>query len=321
MKHKMRFIIFTIFSFLFFGCSKSYDGELIFVEPDNVDSFEFPYFLFIPNNVSPDKNIYIIIEPNNSGFADDDLKKHVEKAKRTATNDYYLGNYMAQELQYPLIVPVFPRSKSNWKIYTHALDRDVLLQKGHPLERLDKQLIEMFEDAQSRLEKKDFLIQDKFLLTGFSASGTFANRFTLIHPDRVLAVAAGGLNGLLMLPLDSLNNEELNYPIGTSDLEKITDKHFEKELFLNTPQFYFMGQLDENDAVPYDDAFDQNERDQIFRLLGNQMQPDRWNKCKHIYKSLHVNATIKTYEEVGHKHPESIKDEIAGFFREAIEEN
>jgi hypothetical protein len=91
-----------------------------------------------------------------------------------------------------------------------------------------------------------------------------------------LAVAAGGVNGLLMLPLENLDGEELKYPIGTSDLKELVNKDFQKELFIKTPQFYFMGELDDNDAVPYDDAFDQSEREIIYQLLGKEMYPERW---------------------------------------------
>lgn len=318
----MRNLIFyLVISFLLVGCSKSYNGELIFVEPGLEDNFEFPYFLYIPKKVIQNEKAFIVIEPNNSGFLDDDLQEHIDKAERTATNDFYLGSYVAQQLKYPILVPVFPRSKSSSQIYTHSLDRDVMLQKGNKLERLDKQLLEMFADARSRLIRKNIETQAQFILTGFSASGTFANRFTLIHPDKVMAVAAGGVNGLLMLPLDTLNNEALNYPIGTNDLKAITKRDFAKESFLKTPQFYYMGKLDDNDAIPFSDAFDENEREQIYRLLGVQMQPERWNNCIRIYKEMNVNATVKRYDGIGHENPESIKNEITEFFKDAIEKN
>lgn len=318
----MRNLIFQlVISFLLVGCSKSYNGDLIFVEPGPEDNFEFPYFLFVPKNVIQNEKAFIVIEPNNSGFLDDDLQKHIDKAERTATNDFYLGSYVAQQLKYPILVPVFPRSKSSSQIYTHSLDRDVILQKGNKLERLDEQLLEMFADARSRLIRKNIQTQAQFLLTGFSASGTFANRFTLIHPDKVMAVAAGGVNGLLMLPLDTLNNEALNYPIGTRDLKAITNRDFAKELFLKTPQFYYMGKLDDNDAIPFSDAFDENEREQIYRLLGVQMQPERWSNCMRLYEEMNVNATFKWYEGIGHENPESIKNEITEFFKDAIEKN
>jgi hypothetical protein len=314
-------LLYAAISLMLAGCSKSYKGELIFVEPKADDTFNFPYFLYIPDPVSQNEKVYVIIEPNNSGFADDDFQKHIEKAERTATKDFYAGNYAAESLQYPLLVPVFPRSKTEWKIYTHSLDRDVMLQKGSPIERPDKQLIGMFEDAQLRLKAKNIQTFEQFLLTGFSASGTFVNRFTLMHPEKVAAVAGGGVNGLLMLPTDSLNNEITEYPIGVGDFKELINKPFDKELFIKTPQFYFMGRLDDNDAIPYDDAFDQNEREQIYRLPGKQMQPERWNNCIKHYKNSHVNANIITYKEIGHEQPESVKKEIVNFFREAIHKN
>jgi hypothetical protein len=231
-----------------------------------------------------------------------------------------LGNYISQHLGFPLIVPVFPREKSSWRIYTHALDRDVMLQQGNALERIDKQLIEIFMDARKRLQEKEIQTEDQFLLTGFSASGTFANRFTVMHPDQVLAVAAGGLNGLLMLPSDSLLNELLPYPIGTGDFKEITGSEFRTQLLMHTPQFYFMGALDDNDAVPYDDAFNTSEREQIYRLLGEQMMPERWTRCQQMYDTLNVNASILTFQDVGHEHPEEIKQDIVQFFREAVED-
>lgn len=314
----MKYFLCLSFLILINGCVDSYNGELIFVEPGVNNQFEYPYFLFIPNGISEYEENYLIIEPNNSGFVDDDLQKHIEKAKRIVTVDFYLGNWVAQKLKYPLIVPVFPRPKSEWKIYTHALDRDVMFQKGNSLERLDIQLLEMCVDAQKRLEGKNIRIGNRYLLTGFSASGTFANRFTIMHPEKILAVAAGGLNGLLMLPMDSINNEIVKYPVGTGDFDEITGKEFQRTLFLKTPQFYFMGRFDDNDAVPYEDAFDPYERDQIFNLLGEQMLPDRWDRCRSIYSANNVNAVFNTYDNIGHEHPELIKNDIIKFFETCI---
>jgi len=297
---------------------KSINGELIFAEANPSEGFNFPYFLFIPQGTSVEKELILIVEPNNSGFADDDFERHIEKAKRTASHDFYIGNFVARELKIPLLVPVFPRPKSEWKIYTHALDSDVIAQKDNSLERIDLQLLAMVTDAKTKLADSGYSVRDKFFMTGFSASGTFANRFTIIHPEKIQAVAAGGLNGLLMLPIGKWKGENLNYPIGTNDLKALTNKSFTKDLFNKTPQFYFMGKLDENDAVPYSDAFGQVEREQIYRLLGEQMQPERWNNCTQIYRNLNVNGTFLSYEDVGHEHPESIKNEIIKFFREVI---
>jgi len=315
----MKKLIFGLALFLFLlNCDGVKDGKVLFIDKNPDKGFNYPYFLFMPDKMAQEGELRLIVEPNNSGFVDDDLQKHIEKAKRTATLDYYLGNYVARKLKYPLLVPVFPRSTTNWKIYTHALDRDVMAQKGNDLERIDQQLLAMVEDARKKLINQGYNIKNKFLMTGFSASGTFVNRFTLIHPDRVFAVAAGGLNGLLALPIGEMKGSRLNYPLGTYDFQEFLGKEFDSIAFKNTPQYLFMGENDENDAIPYDDGYDENERKLVYELLGEEMQPKRWNACREIYRNLNINATIKTYQEIGHEHPENVKDDVVEFFKDKI---
>ena len=102
----------------------------------------------------------------------------------------------------------------------------------------------------------------------------------------------------------------MNYPIGTNDFKELFKKDFQKDLFKNTPQFYFMGQNDENDAIPYADGYDDNERELVYKLIGKEMQPKRWNHCQEIYRNLGVNATLKTYEGFGHEFPKNITTNI-----------
>jgi hypothetical protein len=301
-----------------FGCSKVKNGTLEFVEANAEKGFYYPYFLFIPDDASKDSEIPLVVESNNSGFLDDNLKAHIEKAERTATIDYYIGNFVSRKLNLPLLVPVFPRFESDSHLYTHSLDRDIVLKQDEHLKRIDLQLLNMFEDARMRLEEMGFKTDDQFLMTGFSASGTFANRFSLIHPEKVKAVAAGGLNGLLMLPEIERKGRELIYPVGTYDFEALFGKSFNPGAFQSTPQFLFMGELDDNDAIPYSDAFDEPERQIIYELLGKEMQPQRWEASQMIYDSLGINATIKTFEGIGHEHPENVKNEVVEFFREVL---
>lgn len=311
-------ILYVLICFLITGCFNSYEGELLLIEPNSQKDFNYPYFLFVPNATVEGTPTHLVIEPNNSGFVDDDLQKHIEKAKRTATRDFYLGNYVARKLKTPLLVPVFPRNRSESHIYSHALDRDVIRLKDHPLERIDLQLLAMYHDARELLRERNIPVEEEFFLTGFSASGSFANRFAALHPDKVLAVAAGGVNGLLILPLDSLQEETLQFPIGVSDLRSLTGRKFQKEAYSKTPQFYFMGQLDDNDAIPFADGYDQQERDQIYRLLGEEMQPARWNACKEIYLKEIEQVEIKTYEATGHEQTQEIKDDVVVFFKNIL---
>ena len=290
-------------------------GSLIRTEANPSEGFNFPYFLFIPDSANVEKELVLIVEPNNSGFVSDDINEHEEKAIRTATKDYYAGNYVSQNLKIPLLVPVFPRPKNEWKIYSHAFDRDVAIQKNNELERIDLQLLAMIEDAKNKLMAKGYKIHEQIFMTGFSASGTFTNRFAAIHPETIKAVAAGGVNGLLILPLANIDESRLDFPLGVSDFQLLFSKQFDSAEFINTPQFYFMGALDDNDAIPYEDGYDIQEREMVFHLLGQEMMPTRWRNCIKVYEDYGVKAHFKTYEGIGHEQPNMVKEDILIFFK------
>jgi hypothetical protein len=72
------------------------NGKLLYTEPNPAIGFNFPYLLFMPDGMETENELVLIVEPNNSGFASDDFKRHLEKAERTASRDFYLGNYVAR---------------------------------------------------------------------------------------------------------------------------------------------------------------------------------------------------------------------------------
>lgn len=290
-------------------------GETVLRPAKPNSGFRFPYFLYIPNHIDTTTAKPIIVEPNNSGFVSDNFDEHLEKARRTAEKDFYLGNYLANELNQVLLVPVFLRSKTNWEAYTHALDRETILEKSDSTKKIQNQLLNMIEDARNYLQTKHIITDTEIFMCGFSASASFANRFTAIFPEKVKAMAAGGLNASLIIPKDSLKAERLNFPLGVADFDTIFEKKFNFKAFAETPQFLFMGENDTNDAVPYKDAYSESDKEKIFKLFGEQMIPERWENMKKAYQKSGVKATFKTYSNTGHECPENIKNEIVLFFK------
>lgn len=312
-------IIFIIFLgiYLLQGCTGP-AGNTILVEAVPAKGFHFPYLLLIPPDADSHHSAYLIVEPNNTGQISDDFNVHLEYARKMLTRDFYLGNYLASELQFPLLIPVFPRLESQPQVYTHALDRDVMLKKNNSLERIDLQLLAMIADARQRMNEMGLRIDQQIIMTGFSASGTFANRFSMIHPEKIRVLVAGGLNGFLMLPFSQYQGEPLDYPIGTADMELLTGQPFNREAFAAIPQLLFMGRNDTNDALPYTDSYSEEHRQLVYRLLGRTMMPDRWDNCRQVYQEEGFNAMIKTYNDVGHEHPKEVKEEMVWFVKEEI---
>ncbi len=280
--------------------------------------FNYAYYVFIPSGTLLNSRHFLLVEANNTGV-NDTIEFHDQQAKLQALKNSS-GSSVSKRLKMPFLVPVFPRSEKDWQVYTHALDRDAMLIKSGETKRIDLQLIAMIEDANTTLSSLHISLEKKICINGFSASGTFANRFTLIHPEIVAAVACGGINAISILPVSSIDDSRLNYPIGTNDFKAIFGTNPNLEAYKKIPQFIYMGGLDSNDAVLFDDAYSEEERQIIFKVLGKKMFPDRWGKCESIYSSNGINATYKLYPDIGHATNRTMNSEIADFFKKNIKQ-
>ncbi len=278
--------------------------------------FNFDYLVYLPKGLTWDKNTYLMVETNNSGV--NDSMAHHEKGARYAASRSSVGNYVARKLKLPLLVPIFPRPATYWMYYTHALDRDALLCKDFGLERLDLQLLSMINDARKRLTGHRLILHEKFFMTGFSASGTFANRFSLLHPEKIRATASGGINGIAILPLSSFAGKALNYPLGIADVDSITGRAVNLKAYKSLPKMFYMGETDSNDAVAFDDAYSEEERALVYELMGKSLIPVRWDFIRKLYKQNNVVADFKVYPKIGHGTDLKINNELVDFFRKYL---
>jgi hypothetical protein len=95
-----------------------------------------------------------------------------------------------------------------------------------------------------------------------------------------------------------LGNTKFNYPLGINDIDKNFGEKFNKEAYKNIPQLIYMGELDDNDAVQFDDAYNLKERKIVNSLMGETV-PKRW-KFVRIFTLRENDVEFVTYKEVGH---------------------
>lgn len=286
-------------------------NKAVFVNANPNSGFNYGYYYYIPNNVKNTSEVYILVQPNNTGTVSDDYEVHKQSAKDMIENSL---ESLADRLGCVLLVPVFDRPQSNDLMYTHALDRDTILNDTGMLARIDLQLISMVEDFKMLLNSKEITAHHKILLNGFSASGTFSNRFTALHPDMIQAVATGGINSMPILPIAEIDGSNLIYPVGIFDIKEITGREFDFDTYTKIPQFIYMGAKDDNDTLPYDDAFGSNEKKIIIDVLGEEMQK-RFERSKDIYMELGCSAEFVLYDNVGHEETNEIREAVTEFFR------
>jgi len=313
---------FTISCFISFSQNSTTEtfknDSLLVIKKNPEKGFYNDYILFIPKKTPLKKKIFLLVEPNNTGKLSDSMEVHKKYAIDLASVSS-VGNNVSTELKIPLLVPIFPRPASQPLMYTHALDRDVMLEKSPELKRLDLQLLEMIDDAKIILASMNIQVDPKVFMNGFSASASFTNRFSFMHPEKIKALAIGGFNGELILPLAEINGIKLNYPLGTNDFSELFGKKFDADTYKLIPQLIYMGKKDENDAVQFDDAYDENERKIINDYIGSSVQV-RYIACQKIYQESNIKPIFKTYEDVGHWTTSFINLDVIKYFFSQMQE-
>jgi len=280
------------------------------VEPSPESTHRSPYLLYIPERVD---NPHLLVIPNNTGRVSDDYTVHEERAQ--ALMDWQ--KIYADQLRCALLVPIFPRPESLGHVYTHALDRDVIITNVPELHRLDLQLKSMIDDALTRLRDRGHAIEDRVLMAGYSASGMFVNRFALLHPDRVKAAAIGSPGGWPTVPLSEYNGELLPYPLGLGDIGKLAGIEPNLEAIKKLPLLFYIGSEDTNDCS-------ETAHYEGFELTNNLFgatPADRWPIAKRLYEEAGCKASFVMYKDVGHSVTPAMEADFLAFLWSHSQQN
>jgi pimeloyl-ACP methyl ester carboxylesterase len=178
------------------------------------------------------------------------------------------------------------------------------------------QLIAMIDTARAELAKDNIQTDEKIFIQGFSASGMFANRFTILHPDRVKAATIGSPGGWPIAPIADFNGELLNYPAGVADLESLTGVPFDSAAYNSIPQLIYMGSTDDNDSLDETDGWDESDSQQVHQLFGADPL-SRWDDAEAIYLAEGANVQFLLVDGAGHDR-KGLQEYSTDFFRNIL---
>ena len=186
------------------------------------------------------------------------------------------------------------------------------------LRRLDLQLLAMIDDARRRLRGRGIATRSQVLLSGFSAAGMFVNRFSMVHPERVLAVASGSPGGWPLAPAEAVAEQRLPYPVGVADLPRLFGRGFDLQAFRQVRCLCFLGDQDENDAVDFEDGFDPSDKTLVDALFGDT-PVGRWPSAQALYEDAGTGCHFRLYEGVGHTITNEMISDLLEFFTSAMD--
>ena len=324
-------------------------AQMLKVQAQPEAGFYWPYYIRIPSSTHQSENEshtrYVLFDMVNSGVGDE--KNAASTIEKSMLSRNIFSVQLSEQLWLPLIIPAIPRSHVHYydengqlnAIFEHAFDRDsAQLQQilssttgsamragykslGYDAEsfiRLDDQVIAMFEHAVSLLNEQGANVEtEKMFMSGFSASGTFVDRVSMLHPERVKAIASGATLDDMVAPLSTYNNETLPFPIGISDYEQLTNKPFNIEEINKMAKVVYMGAEDTNDTVreDYVDSYNSSERQIIQQAFGNNLLA-RAQLLMKVYRNAGGEAQLILEEGVGHTISPKMKGHLIRFFAE-----
>ena len=82
--------------------------------------------------------------------------------------------------------------------------------------------------------------------------------------------------------------------------------------------FFYMGDQDANDAVPYRDSFSEADQALIFRRFGTTPAA-RWKAAEQLYAAQGLDARFKLYPGTAHSVTGAMAADVEAFFRSALE--
>lgn len=288
------------------------------IESDPEAGFNYPYYLYVPPSIDkPEEAVPIFVQTSNSPSSSDDFSYHKQKAREQIG---WFPKTIANELKIPALVPVIPRPRDKTEFegrpWFQGLDIHSLQVSDHPAARIDLQVLNMVDDARERLQEESYQTSESIMMNGFSSSAEFVNRFSIIHPERVLSVSAGGLTGMVVLPRKEAKGHTLNYHIGIANIEELIGKPFNKDAFAGVNHYYYMGSEDTEDNFPYETLWPDDLETIAREVYGENIIEERFPYCENIYDEEGIDAKFEIHEGVGHRMGPA-RDDLIAFHRDA----
>jgi pimeloyl-ACP methyl ester carboxylesterase len=268
----------------------------------------YDWFSYVPGTVSKSSLSYIWVtaEGGNVDY----------NANSTAVRSMIEANVqMAESNRFVLLFASIPRVD---EIYAVAFDKQTFAGTTDPFsQRPDLKVNQMIDKLLSELGQAGYNPHPKVFVEGYSNGGMFAQRYSLLHPERAQAVAGGQCGGFLTFPESAYNTTVMDWAIGINDVDALTGSAFNQDAFKNVPHFIYIGDQDNNNSHflhPNPEGFwSQDQIDFINNIFGDSDPVRLENQCNYL-----VNAgydfEFKVYPNVGHVITNQMRIDVILFF-------
>jgi predicted peptidase len=275
-------------------------GTTLHVEPYN--DILLDWYIHIPEDFAYDREYSILVTGLHGDFMDD-----YEKTMRNTEGQVTCKSLEMSSDNYIVVGPAIYREN---RVYSVSFDRKMYYNSSsyndyqlYP----EEQLVLIHNMVNAYLVDNNVKVKDGMFLEGFSAGGMFAQRFALIYPEKVRAIAAGSPGGGITMPLEQYENIEPHWPIGINDYEFMFNKEFDIEEYKAIPQLLYIGNGDtapEMSTIRRSNLpplfFDESEVYWLMDTFGETAPTVIENQVSYLNEIGFNNLVFHTYASDGH---------------------
>ena len=287
--------------------------EVVSHAPDSAIAYE--WFTYVPRSLRPGERALIWVTGLHGNLVTDRYDSIAIESRDMAERRVAL----AEERRLAMLVPVIPRPRTNY-VYAVALAPRVFLAESEEfVRRPDLRLNAMIDRFAAELRAGGFVVDERVLLDGFSAGAMFAQRYALLHPRRVLAIAAGQCGGALTLPestLEGATGARLDWPAGVGDFERLAGYAFDRDAYRRIAQFVYIGDQDTSNStlVRTRELWRTQEQIDLLNRVFGRTDPARIEAQSRYLTRRGYNVTFRAYPGVGHTTTRAMRDDVFAFF-------
>ena len=299
-------------------------GKMALQNPTS--EIKYAYYYFVPDSLKKNGTAKIFLCTDGGP----DYDQYDELVKSLFLSRIPALSRLAEQHGYVLIMPILPRNYGPdpaYKMGAQMFNRYTLMpapfdtSKFEFDKRPDLTILKIIDHVSEELVKNKIKPQKKIFMAGFSSGGVVANRFSILYPERVEAVALGS-PGVFMYPLSSWKGVELTYPVGIADVDKIPRPKITLDEFKKIPHFVLVGEKDtehghtpvpENPETDREELFEKSQSRIILKYFG-KTNVERAQKFNDYLISIGMKPKFTLYKGLGHQYTDDMKKDIFEFF-------
>ena len=284
-------------------------GRVVLREADGTIAYN--WFTYVPPGLRREELAHVLITGVHGNIHSPNYQEITDESEKLLS---WRVDW-ARDRQLVLLVPVIPKY---FEYQPVVFDLTCFDPSTDPFyQRPDQKVNLMVDTLLADLRAAGYTVSDKVLVEGFSSGGMFAQRYALLHPERVQAVAAGHCGAIFTMPESTYEGAQIGWPVGIADLPQLVGHQFDRGAYMRIHQFIYIGDQDPNTTFSLSHSAtlwqSQEQIDFVLNTFGDTGPAVLETQIRYLNAIGYENITLKVYAGVSHELTPQMVNDLLSF--------